>query len=199
MVILNLSIYMNDERAGGKARGIAQLQNALEVIDKDRPHPFKPGRDGHSKLYVVVDDDELLFPKTEAGFARLRAEAPAYHWEEQKSGEPKPLEIPHALFNDAIDCARAAAADYWPRSLEKTLDERIIEQMPPESRAVIASGRPPSGGWTPETQLKVQYDYAAAQHKLRRGGPTYFDENGQRIDQGPTGWFGRPPRYGYGT
>jgi hypothetical protein len=114
----------------GKTRGIAQLRNALELVQKDKPHPFKPQLAGHPQLYFIIDSRELVNPKTDRGLARWRAEAPAYKWATLKSGEPASLVVPHALFNDAMDSVRAAAADYWPMALPKTKQEQIIEELP---------------------------------------------------------------------
>jgi hypothetical protein len=114
----------------GKTRGIAQLQNALELVETDRPHPFNPSVMGRPKLYHVVDDAELRYPKTDAGLVRHRAEAPSYSWATLKSGEPTVALVPHALFNDAMDTERAAAADYFPRSVPLTNDEKFEQEHP---------------------------------------------------------------------
>lgn len=114
----------------GKTRGIAQLRNALELVETDKPNPFIEGVMGHPRLYHVVDDNELFYPKTDAGLVRHRAEAPAYRWATLRSGEPTAMVVPHALFNDAIDTERAAAADYWPALLPLTLGEKVEQALP---------------------------------------------------------------------
>lgn len=115
----------------GKTRGIAQLRNALELVDLNEPHPFNPSMMGCPKIFLIVDKDELVNPKTDAGLARWRAEFPAYHWATLKSGEPTTTLTPYVLFNDASDTARAAAADYWPNVLPKTEDEVREEKLSP--------------------------------------------------------------------
>lgn len=114
----------------GKTRGIAQLRNALELVETDKPHPFRPQFSGHPQLYILVDDDEFVNPKTDKGFTRHRAEFPAYHWATLKSGEPLTNLIPYSLFNDAIDTTRAAAADYWPDVLPLTYSEKVVKALP---------------------------------------------------------------------
>lgn len=120
----------------GKTRGIAQLRNALELVDTHLPHPFNPSIKGCPKLFFIVDDGELINPQTDEGLARWRAEAPAYHWATLKSGEPTTSLVPYALFNDAMDTVRAAAADYWPNVKPKTIDEIREEKIAPSIRAV---------------------------------------------------------------
>jgi hypothetical protein len=115
----------------GKTRGIAQLRNALELVETDKPHPFNPVIMGHPHLYYVVDDDQVGYAKNDAGLVRHRAEAPAYHWATLKSGEPTLTAlVPYALFNDAMDTVRAAAADYWPNTLPLTEQEALEELLP---------------------------------------------------------------------
>jgi hypothetical protein len=113
----------------GRTRGIEQLKNAFALVQNDKPHPFKRDLKGHPKLFLVVDDAELIYSKTDLGLARWRAEILAYHWQTLKSGEPATRLVPYPLFNDAIDTMRAAAAEYWPVSTQKTLNERILDTV----------------------------------------------------------------------
>jgi len=133
-----------DERAGyrrehdlpfsawptGKNRGVAQLRTAFELRDLDKPNPFHPDVMGHPLLYLIVDDDQIGYPKDDDGLARHRAEIPAYHWAMPKSGDPPLQLVPYSLFNDAIDTMRAAAADYWPIALPLTPAEKVNEALP---------------------------------------------------------------------
>lgn len=118
----------------GRTRGVAQLRGALEIVERERPHPFKPGLMGHPKLYHVVDDDQLLNPRDDRGLARHRAEIPAYHWATTKSGEEMAQLVPHALFNDAVDTERAAAADYFPISKARSEAEEAELALPENLR-----------------------------------------------------------------
>lgn len=116
----------------GKTRGIEQLKNAFAIKDTGKVHPFKPSLTGCPSLFLIVDNDELLNPKTDLGLARWRAEIPAYHWDSLKSGEVMTKLVPYALFNDAVDGLRAAAADYFPSSvalsMTEVLKKKITEQ-----------------------------------------------------------------------
>jgi hypothetical protein len=114
----------------GRTRGIEQLKNAISIRDEDKPHPFKEGLYGRPLLYFIVDDAEYLNPQTEAGMLRIRQEAPAYKWATPKSGEVAVHLVPYALFNDAIDVAKAAAAVYFPRSTQLSVVERREKALP---------------------------------------------------------------------
>ena len=127
----------------GKTRGIAQLRNALELTDTTRPHPFRPHLKGHPRLYHVVDERELLNPKTDAGLARWRAEAPAYEWATTKGGDPLAQLVPYALFNDAMDTERAAAADYFPETEPLSAKEEAEKNLPEHMKEANIPDLPP--------------------------------------------------------
>lgn len=114
----------------GKTRGIEQLKNALTLKDTDKPHPFKENIIGHPSLYFIVDDDQIMNPQDENGMLRIRAEAPAYRWVVPKSGEIAAKLVPYALFNDAIDVVRGAAAKYFPTQARRTSEEYLLTQLP---------------------------------------------------------------------
>ena len=159
----------------GKTRGIAQLGNALQLVDTDKSHPFRPNISGHPNLYLLVDDNEFVFPKTDRGFARHRAEFPAYKWATLVSGEPTTNLVPHALFNDALDTVRAAAADYWPDALALTPAEQLQALIPEKySRARLKTE------YSYAFEMSVNYQEARAKRKL---GPqtVSFDEYGQPV------------------
>lgn len=114
----------------GKTRGIEQLKYAITPRDTHLDHPFNPGVKGHPKLYILVDDDQIIAPRTvsdglDRGMSRVRAEAPAYKWDVPKSGDAPKALVPYSLFNDAMDVCRSAAASYWPRMEEYSVDELL--------------------------------------------------------------------------
>lgn len=114
----------------GRTRGIEQLKAAISIRDEDKLHPFKDNIYGRPLLYFIVDDDQYMNPKNEGGMLRIRAEAPAYKWNTPKSGEIAPRLLPYALFNDAIDVVRSAAARYFPRAEPLTILERREAALP---------------------------------------------------------------------
>lgn len=113
----------------GRTRGIEQLKNAFALVENSKPNPFKPDLKGHPKLFLIVDDEELIHAKSDKGLARWRAEILAYHWNTLKSGEPTTRLVPYPLFNDAVDTMRAAAAEYWPYATQKTLHEQVLDRV----------------------------------------------------------------------
>lgn len=118
----------------GRTRGIEQLKHALTIRDTEQEHPFKENVFGHPMLYFIVEDGEEVNPKTEAGMLRIRQEAPAYRWAVPKSGEVAPRLVPYALFNDAIDVVKGAAARYFPMVMPLTPIEEVVTSMPPAIR-----------------------------------------------------------------
>lgn len=113
----------------GKNRGIEQLKGALSIREKENGNPFNPALFGMPKLIIIVDDREILNPKTDKGVARGRSEAVAYKWNAPKSGEPPTKLEPFALYNDAMDTWRAAAAKYFPYLTALTFEEKLAEQI----------------------------------------------------------------------
>lgn len=176
-----------DAWATGKTRGIAQLRNALEILEKDKPHPFRPHLQGRPRLYLVVDDDELVVPTTDAGLVRHRAEIPAYHWAMPKSGEAPATLVPYALFNDAIDTIRAAAADYFPLAKELTEKEQIERAIPEKYR--LENLLTANGGFkTPAAEMSFNYQQALAKQRVQTSQIVTFDEMDNPITDAVEAW-----------
>lgn len=110
-------------------RGIAQVRNYLEIRHKDQPHPFNEGVMGRPMLYLVVDDDQVEYPRDDRGLARWREEFPAYHYKQLRSGEIATEVVPHPLFNDAMDTVRAAGAEYFAPIVPLSRTERVERQL----------------------------------------------------------------------
>lgn len=136
----------------GYTRGIEQLKSAVAPNHSASPHPFNPGVWGRPKLFILVDDDQATSFRTvvdgwDLGQSRVRSEAPAYKWAVPKSGEPTAKMVPHAMYNDAMDVARMAAASYWPAMDELTpmeeLDRRMKKRLPylADGDTILSEGR----------------------------------------------------------
>jgi len=116
----------------GKTDGIAQMRHMLRIRDLDKPHPFKPALKGRPLLYLVVADDEMINPKTDAGLARHRGEFAAYKIADtpvtQLRGQSLP--VPYKWYDDAMDSLRGVFAEWGPSIKPQTLDEQIQERLP---------------------------------------------------------------------
>lgn len=147
----------------GKTRGIEPLKTALTPCELDKPHPFNLGVMGHTKLIILVDDDQYINPRVmldglDGGQSRIRAEAPLYKWDAPKSGEPAKKLEPYALFNDALDVARAAAASYWPAATELTereLEHQEMKKSMPWLKNIDLQRRDENGEFTDKVYLTV--------------------------------------------
>lgn len=148
----------------GRTRGIEQLKSAITLRDVDKPHPFKEEIYGHPLLYFIVADDEYINPKTEAGMLRIRQEAPAYRWDVPKSGEVARTLVPYALFNDAMDVVKGAAARYFPRITQKTIEERIDELIPETAKEGMAKAQTATEKLT--SALTYEFELEVARNKV---------------------------------
>jgi hypothetical protein len=153
----------------GRTRGVEQLKYALTIRHTTRQNPFVPSLSGRPLVYVIVDDTEYGNPKTDAGMLRIRQEAPAYKWDTPKSGEVAKTLVPYALFNDAIDTFRGAAARYFPDISPLTETEEIekfigrkspmltVESM--QQRASVGKGYTPgaeAARWEAEREARKE-------------------------------------------
>lgn len=169
----------------GKTRGIEQLKYSLTPKELDKPHPFNTGVMGHPKLFILVDDQQVVSPQTvtngvDYGMSRVRAEAPAYKWDVPKSGDaPKSL-VPYALFNDAMDVCRGAAAVYWPRMEEYSADEMLqmetMKYLSPDLAQKVDTHKELSEG----QQLSLLHAHKLALMKMKQDG--LMDEYGEIED-----------------
>lgn len=129
----------------GYTQGIAQIQDYL-ALDKTQMHPFRPQVKGRPRLYIIVDDAEgqmvesevgttIAQPSTDRGFKRLREELPRYHIPMSEVGKPAAQQRPFKLFDDAIDCVRALAAQLFPSIQELSETQKLEKKLPKNFRA----------------------------------------------------------------
>jgi hypothetical protein len=171
----------------GKTRGIEQLKYAISPRELDKPHPFNTGIKGHPKLFILVEDTQIMSPSTvmsgiDYGMSRVRQEAPAYKWDVPKSGDPPRTLVPYALFNDAMDVLRAAAASYWPRMEEFSVDELLVMEtnklLGPELQARISQKETLTEG----QQMTLLHASRMALAKMQKEG--FLDEFGLEPEEG---------------
>lgn len=165
----------------GKTRGIEQLKASITSREKEKPHPFNTGVMGHPRLYILVDDSQVFSPThvtagLDLGMSRVRAEGPAYKWDVPKSGDPPKTLVPYALFNDAMDVCRGAAAVFWPR-MEEYSTEELLEMetrkllgveltLKVNNHEVLTEGQ----------QMSLQHAHRLALRKMQSEG--FYDEWG---------------------
>ena len=140
----------------GYSQGIAQIQDYL-ALDNKQPHPFRSGVVGRPRLYIIVDDEEgklihsdagitVTQPISDKGFRRLREEIPRYHIPESEYGKPARQQRPFKLFDDAIDCVRALAAQLFPSIQELSESQRLEKKLPANFRSEKIKDTLISGG-----------------------------------------------------
>jgi hypothetical protein len=126
----------------GYTKGIPQVQVWFNVIEANKPNPFRPDLNGRSRIIFVAPDSEyglafnqqngshyLTNSKTERGFATLRKQIPAYHYPEEERGKDVKKMRPAKQFDDIVDTLRAIAVDEV-NAEDMTEAEEIETQMP---------------------------------------------------------------------
>lgn len=131
-----------------KTAGIAQMRHMLRLRHFDKPHPFKPQLKGHPLLFLVVDDDEFINPKTDAGLARHRAEFASYKYADTPvtTQRGQSQVVPYKWFDDAMDSLRGIFCRWGPKMASLTEDEKLEAQLPAGWRL---ANKPdvPEGSW----------------------------------------------------
>lgn len=129
----------------GKTAGIAQMRHMLRMRNLDAPHPFRPGLYGHPLLFLVVDDDEFINPKTDIGLARHRAEFTAYKIADTPvtplRGQAIP--VPYKWFDDAMDSLRGVFCEWGPEITPLTDAEKIELALPDGLKREALNNIPP--------------------------------------------------------
>lgn len=128
----------------GKTDGIAQIRHMLRIRELDKLHPFKPQLMGRPLLYLVVDDSELINPKTDDGLARHRGEFAAYRYADTpptaQRGQAVP--VPYKWFDDAMDSLRGICAEWGPEITPLTEDEKLEASLPENLRRSTLDAMP---------------------------------------------------------
>lgn len=123
--------------------GIEQMQTWFNVIDRNRPNPFRPELMGRARIIYVAPDDEyqLAFneregsyfvtnSKTEAGFMTARKQNSAYHYPEEERGKDVKKMRPAKQFDDICDVERALAVTWGVPAGKKTEEQEIESRLP---------------------------------------------------------------------
>lgn len=133
--------------------GIAQMQHAMKIRHKDKPHPFKPWLMGRPDYYVIVPDDQMINPKGDEGLALLRAEFREYRYVEPNVTERKGSSaiVPYDFFNHYMDAQRGIAARWFAQVRPKTAAEKLEDELPEgwrlENKPDVPEGDYAFDGW----------------------------------------------------
>jgi hypothetical protein len=164
----------------GYTEGIAQMQDYLQP-DMSKHHPFRPFLKGCPKLFIIVADDQGRIEQSEGkhfvrsardddGIKRLREEMPLYHYPESERGKPVKARKPFKIFDDAVDCARALARQFFLPIRAKSQAERYEESLPEHLR--IENAPPYDDGWKRDgwEMARAHYRQVRRMRENRQGG-----------------------------
>jgi hypothetical protein len=129
-------------------KGRRKLVFHFEVIDKEKPNPFRPELMGRCRIYFVAlprldGQEEYFFAKndrtgqyfvtpslSQRGFKRLRAEWNAWHYPPEERGKPVPKMRPKPVFDDIITTVRYAVARWGVSPKPQTEAQRREAKLP---------------------------------------------------------------------
>lgn len=161
----------------GKRDGIHEANHLLRG-DYTIAHPFKPDeinpetglyKLGCPYLFILVEDEQVMAPKDDAGFKSFREQVAMQLWVPEKIAEQGLVQmVPFkASQADHADAFRMWASEYaTPSSTKKTLQEKYQDNLPEDIRHVdpIATGEV----ITPELQMRIQLERELAAEKTAR-------------------------------
>jgi hypothetical protein len=123
--------------------GIEQIQTCFDVIDTNKPNPFRPQLFGRSRIIFVAPDNEyecafnereglhfLTMSNSEAGFMTLRKQISAYHYPEEERGKHVKKMRPAKQFDDIVDTLRALGTTWGIPVRHRTEREEIEHRLP---------------------------------------------------------------------
>jgi hypothetical protein len=126
-------------------RGLSTVQDWFEVIDDDKPNPFRPELHGRTKIVFVAPPGEyklayndrlgIHFVTTstnEDAFYTLRRQIGAYHYPQSEMGKARKDMRPEKTFDDIVDCLRGYALN-WNRNPDPPTDEEKVEMHMPDA------------------------------------------------------------------
>jgi hypothetical protein len=122
--------------------GISDIGSRLELVETDRPHPFRPQLKGRPRLFFVVADGQgelkraasgvftVAQAKDSAGLVNLRRQVGRYHYPPEEEGKPAGQMRPRKIDDDCVDILRAFATHRWPKPAEMTDAEERDSHRP---------------------------------------------------------------------
>jgi hypothetical protein len=156
------------------ADGGADTVDFLMQIDHSKPHPFRPGKTGDSRFFLVVDDDDLpppkdLKPEKIHGMALARYQFMRWRWLAEKiTSEGVQERGPQKMNDDVGNSLQMLFFDNLPRARELTHAEMIEEAIPEGYRRKDFQARSPVKGFaSPQDQFAYQYAKSRAEQMVR--------------------------------
>lgn len=164
------------------AGGVEQWKQYLRP-DMNEEHPFKPGKNGLCKFYMVVDDAQLDKPVDDAGLAMARFELPEWRWRQQIITVSGLLdERPAKQYDNVANSIQMILTHFSLTATPLTSAERVEAAIPPHLRYdELLKNSPFEKGLTPEQEMAHLFAVAHAKRKVRKGRIQRFN-NGERID-----------------
>lgn len=169
----------NPKRDGG----VAQLRHYLRT-DYSQPHPFRPDRNGLSRMYMIVENvDERDRPTGDAGLKLLREQLPEWRWRAPQLTAGGFLnERPMKVNDDVGNMMMMIFTHFQLYATPLTEQERVIAAIPPELRYDnLLANSPHERGLTPEQELSHLVAVNHARRTIHHRDIEEFDEWGELV------------------
>ena len=132
LTLQRLNFPFRKQAHWGKESGIAQW-NYLSKADHSQPNPFKEDEDlggewliGRPSVYYIVEDDQLLVARDDAGLKVMREQIAGWDYVPTKINESGlTIEKPSKINDDFCDVLKNLFEFFGQRPTPLTVDERI--------------------------------------------------------------------------
>lgn len=163
------------------AGGVEQWKQYLRP-DMDEEHPFKPGKNGLCKFYMVVDDGQIDKPVDDAGLAMARFELPEWRWRQQIITVSGLLdERPAKQYDNVANSIQMILSHFSLTATPLTTAERVEAAIPQHLRYdELLKNSPFEKGLTPEQEMAHLFAVAHARKHAGKGRIQRF-RDGERI------------------
>lgn len=171
----------NPKRAGG----IEQIRHHLRA-DHDTPHPFKAGKTGYSRMYMLADGmpegAEYRWLQNDDGLRIVREQLPEWRWRPPQLTTSGMLdERPMKLDDDIGNAMMMVFTHFQMAATPLTQSERVVAAIPPELRYdSLLENSPHAAGLRPEDELAHLFALRQARRSVRSP-IERFDDFGNRI------------------
>lgn len=168
----------NPKRDGG----VAQIRHYLR-FDMSHPHPFRVGRGGLSRMYIIVENEaERDRPTGDAGMKIVREQLPEWRWRPPELTAQGFLdERPMKINDDVGNMLMMIFTHFRLQATPLTANEQLVAAIPAELRYEnLLAKSPHPAGLTPEQELSHLFALKRAQ-AITGSDVERFDEHGQLL------------------